>query len=123
MSDEQPGFVAFGSAGKGQGGCITDHLKNVSLVKEMVPKSDYDALLTRVREVEWPNIVAPAQYEHPDPGWQDPKVPDLRTIWRLAREVGYAVGLHGSLRRDVDLIAAPWTDEVVGDEWRLRNRR
>ena len=31
---------------------MMDHLKNVSLVKEMVPKSDYDALLARVRDLE-----------------------------------------------------------------------
>lgn len=30
-----------------------------------------------------------------------------------ARELGYAIGVHGSLARDIDLIAAPWTDEAV----------
>lgn len=27
----------------------------------------------------------------------------------LARDHGYALGLHGSLQRDLDLIAVPWT--------------
>jgi hypothetical protein len=62
----------------------------------------------------WPNLVAPAKYENPAPGWEDPKLPDMQLIWKLAREVGYAVGIHGSLKRDFDLIAAPWTDEAVG---------
>lgn len=30
-----------------------------------------------------------------------------------ARQLGYAIGLHGSLRADIDLIAAPWTPEAV----------
>jgi hypothetical protein len=61
----------------------------------------------------WPNIVAPAQYVNPAPGWEDPRLPDFRRIWELAREVGYAVGVHGSLKRDVDLIAAPWSEQAV----------
>lgn len=63
----------------------------------------------------WPNVIAPPQYENPAPGWVDPRVPDLTLIWKLAREVGYAVGVHGSLKRDCDLIAAPWTSEAVGN--------
>lgn len=31
----------------------------------------------------------------------------------VAYECGYALGVHGSLERDLDLIAAPWTDEAV----------
>ncbi|MGE3840032.1 MAG: hypothetical protein AB7I50_00450 [Vicinamibacterales bacterium] len=30
-----------------------------------------------------------------------------------ARELGYALGVHGSLARDIDLIAVPWTDDAV----------
>lgn len=40
-------------------------------------------------------------------------LPRLRTI---AREHGYALGLHGSVARDIDLIAAPWTDEAAEAE-------
>lgn len=61
----------------------------------------------------WASVVAPPQHENPAAGWEDPRLPDMRLIWKLAREVGYAVGVHGSLRRDFDLIAAPWTDDAV----------
>lgn len=30
-----------------------------------------------------------------------------------ARELGYAIGVHGTLKRDIDLIACPWTNEAV----------
>lgn len=30
-----------------------------------------------------------------------------------ARELGYALGVHGTLKRDIDLIACPWTHEAV----------
>lgn len=35
-------------------------------------------------------------------------LPKLR---RVARQHGYALGLHGSMRRDFDLIAAPWVEK------------
>lgn len=37
----------------------------------------------------------------------------LVTVRARARDLGYAIGLHGSQTRDLDLIAAPWTDEAV----------
>lgn len=61
----------------------------------------------------WPDFIAPPKYENPDPRWVDPVLPDFRLIWKVARECGYAVGLHGSMKRDCDMIAAPWTDEAV----------
>lgn len=34
-----------------------------------------------------------------------------------ARKLGYAIGVHGSLHRDLDLIAIPWVDDhSVADE-------
>lgn len=30
----------------------------------------------------------------------------------IAREHGYALALHGSMARDMDLIAVPWTEEA-----------
>lgn len=36
----------------------------------------------------------------------------LPAIRRVARECGYAIGLHGSGVRDLDLIAVPWVDEA-----------
>lgn len=35
----------------------------------------------------------------------------LGPIRMVAREHGYAVAVHGSLVRDIDLIAAPWVEE------------
>lgn len=58
----------------------------------------------------WPDFAAPAKYDNPAKGWTDPKLPDFRLIWNVARECGYSVGLHGSMKRDVDLIAAPWVE-------------
>lgn len=37
----------------------------------------------------------------------------LPKLTRVAREKGYTLAVHGSLRRDLDLIAVPWTDEAV----------
>ncbi len=34
----------------------------------------------------------------------------------IAREYGYAIGLHGSMARDLDLIAVPWTREAAPAE-------
>lgn len=39
-------------------------------------------------------------------------------IKEAARHCGYAIGVHGSLRRDLDLIAVPWT-ENYSDKNRL----
>lgn len=52
----------------------------------------------------------------PHPAWEEPAIPDVEPIRRLAREVGYAIGVHGSQERDLDLIAAPWTEEAVSAE-------
>lgn len=34
----------------------------------------------------------------------------LPAIREAARSLGYAIGQHGSMRRDMDLIAAPWVE-------------
>jgi hypothetical protein len=52
----------------------------------------------------------------PHPKWEEPAIPDVEPIRRLAREVGYAIGVHGSQERDLDLIAAPWTEAAVSAE-------
>lgn len=58
----------------------------------------------------WPDVTPPPMHENPCEGWEDPDLPDFRLIWKVAREVGYAIGIHGTLKRDVDLIAAPWIE-------------
>ena len=37
----------------------------------------------------------------------------LPAIREVARFNGYAVAVHGSLKRDIDLIAVPWTDQAI----------
>lgn len=49
----------------------------------------------------------------PASGWTYPRLPNVKRIRALAREVGYAVGVHGSQERDLDLIAVPWVDSAV----------
>lgn len=51
----------------------------------------------------------------PDAEWTYPLDPPLDKIVALAREVGYSIGVHGSQERDLDLIAAPWTDDAIGN--------
>lgn len=36
----------------------------------------------------------------------------LPAIREAARFQGYAVAVHGSLKRDIDLVAIPWTDQA-----------
>ncbi len=35
----------------------------------------------------------------------------IPTIRKAAKDCGYAIGIHGSLRRDMDVIAIPWVAE------------
>lgn len=49
----------------------------------------------------------------PHPSWEYPAMPPVDRIRALAKEVGYAIGEHGSKERDLDLIAAPWTENAV----------
>lgn len=51
---------------------------------------------------------------HPSCG-DDPALPPIDRIRALAKEVGYAIGVHGSQQRDFDVIAAPWTDAAIGN--------
>jgi hypothetical protein len=37
----------------------------------------------------------------------------IEPLRERARELGYAIGVHGTLKRDIDLIACPWTNEAV----------
>jgi len=39
-----------------------------------------------------------------------------RDLVEVAREHGYALALHGSMKRDLDLIAVPWTGLAVSAE-------
>lgn len=41
-------------------------------------------------------------------------------IAERGEQLGYAIAVHGSMRRDLDLIAAPWTDQAVSGEELVR---
>lgn len=49
----------------------------------------------------------------PHPEWTEPELPPVDVIRKLAREVGYAIGEHGTKERDLDIIAVPWTTDAV----------
>jgi len=40
----------------------------------------------------------------------------LPAIRDVAKQHGYAIAVHGSLRRDFDLIAVPWVDDISDEE-------
>ncbi len=44
-------------------------------------------------------------------------LPDIRNV---ARACGYAVTIHGSMARDFDLVAIPWTDKALTAETLVR---
>lgn len=51
--------------------------------------------------------------------WHSPKrvLKRLLPIIRLvAREYGYAIAVHGSVKRDIDLVAIPWIDDAQSAE-------
>ena len=37
----------------------------------------------------------------------------IEPLQKTARRYGYALATHGSLRRDIDLIAVPWVEEAA----------
>lgn len=43
-------------------------------------------------------------------------LPMLPELQKTARLCGYALLIHGSLKRDIDLVAVPWTEEAVTAE-------
>lgn len=54
---------------------------------------------------------------HPsDPKDDGTKIPAATYAWmipvatRIARRFGYAIAVHGSMSRDLDLVAVPWVD-------------
>lgn len=36
----------------------------------------------------------------------------IRPLRERAKVLGYAIAVHGSLERDIDLVAVPWTDQA-----------
>lgn len=68
-----------------------------------------------------------AEPHAPDAHPEDPKddgrrVPGFTYAWMIpyvtsvARRHGYAIGVHGSMSRDLDLIAVPWVETAASPE-------
>ena len=53
--------------------------------------------------------LGPAMYVH--------RVHELQAI---ARACGYAIAIHGSMQRDLDVVAIPWVDEALPQEELIR---
>lgn len=53
----------------------------------------------------------PKQCEHDSHADFERLIDPLREV---ARRLGYALAVHGSLVRDIDLVAVPWTNDAVG---------
>lgn len=39
----------------------------------------------------------------------------LEPMRRVAKDIGYALTVHGSLNRDIDLVAIPWREHGIAD--------
>ena len=50
--------------------------------------------------------------------WEEPALPDVEVIRAAAKEIGYAIAVHGSLERDLDVVAVPWTEEALNYNYR-----
>ena len=69
-----------------------------------------------------PDAAAKPDFTHRKLAWAPIRTKDeLRRVYerlmpeirRVAYHAGYGIGFHGSMRRDLDLIAIPWTDDAV----------
>lgn len=93
----------------------------ISCVKSIIAKQNNTASTRRCKKCHSPRQGAIC-HKCGDPtikpcsGWDEPEVPQITRIRELAREVGYAIGVHGTLERDLDLIAAPWAVNAVGNQ-------
>lgn len=47
----------------------------------------------------------------------------INALRYVAERCGYALAVHGSLRRDIDLIAAPWRDGAISAEGLIKYLR
>jgi hypothetical protein len=52
----------------------------------------------------------PISHKAPMFAWMVPRIQEI------ARKHGYAIGLHGSMNRDLDLMAVPWVDPADSPE-------
>jgi hypothetical protein len=48
--------------------------------------------------------------------WHEPANPPIDLIRSVARDNGYAIGVHGTQARDYDIIAVPWVEDAASVE-------
>lgn len=58
---------------------------------------------------------------YPQFAWKETMIPAFYcTLWlgmtKTANKCGYALTLHGSMNRDLDLVAVPWTDDADSEQ-------
>lgn len=53
--------------------------------------------------------------------WDYPELPDPAPLAEVARTLGYAIAVHGSQQRDLDLVAVPWVEEAVSPDDLIRH--
>ena len=66
--------------------------------------AELEAQRERADIINWHRIHTPDEQEI----FYLSRLPSIRTV---ARTLGYAIGVHGSMRRDLDLIAVPWVEK------------
>ena len=44
----------------------------------------------------------------------------IEKVREVARDCGYAIGVHGSRERDLDLMAVPWTESAIAPQHLVR---
>lgn len=101
----------------------TVHAKELANVTEELRcmNLNYQALMAEHRKLKATRIVTDEQQSGQVYGIIDPDYGRIYTIIRkLAWEEGYAIGLHGSFTRDLDLIAVPWAERVCEPEHLIR---
>lgn len=47
----------------------------------------------------------------------------IHALRHVAYRCGYALGVHGSLKRDIDLLACPWRDGAMNAEYLVEELR
>jgi hypothetical protein len=69
---------------------------------------DITSLLEEIKELQYKLDISENRLKR-----QQEKYPEiLHNIRRIAKGLGYAIGLHGSEARDLDLMAIPWVEEA-----------
>lgn len=73
------------------------------IVEELAQRPEGDARPHHIREAEAQKGIDPLYA-------LEVFLARLPIVRDVARAHGYAIGVHGSMKRDLDLIAAPWTE-------------